>query len=195
MNVLFIDGRNLLSKMESIIKFGGQQEVDFSIYNFKGLFDKVLKDISVDRAIFYFGRILEHPVTRAKSQQLIEKQRKLKTNLEKQGFEVVLAGRVRGHIERCPRGHEILTFKEKGVDVKIAVDILNIAFKKELKTAIIASSDSDLQPVIKELEGSGVERIYLGFEDKPNKGLSFTTDRTILIRNSELKEFVGMTLI
>ena len=30
---------------------------------------------------------------------------------------------------------------------------------------------------------------YIGFEVNPNKGISYTTDRTILIRNSEVLEF------
>ena len=33
------------------------------------------------------------------------------------------------------------------------------------------------------------QRVYLGFESHPNKGLTFTTNRTILIRNSEIIEF------
>gem|GEM_PF-6371518 len=31
-----------------------------------------------------------------------------------------------------------------------------------------------------------VKKNYLGFEFNPNKGLSYTTNRTILIRNSEV---------
>ncbi len=35
----------------------------------------------------------------------------------------------------------------------------------------------------------------LKFEIMPNKGLTFTTNRTILIRNSEVLEFAGKILI
>lgn len=108
---------------------------------------------------------------------------------------MILAGRVRGHIEKCIKGHETLTFKEKGVDVKLAVDMITLACNKELETAIIGSSDSDLQPAIRELRKRGVERIYLGFENSPNKGLTFTTNRTILIRNSEVIEFLVKALV
>lgn len=187
--ILFVDGRNFLSKANFIISQQGEKNTDFSTYNFRGLFDKVLSGIVRDKEIFYFGRLLKHPETLEKSKKLIEKQRKLKDHLETQGFEVIFAGRVRGHIEKCSQGHTNLTFKEKGVDVKLAVDMLNLASKKELKTAIIGSSDSDLQPVVKALEEIGVERIYFGFENNLNKGLTFTTNRTILIRNSEILEF------
>ncbi len=77
-------------------------------------------------------------------------------------------------------------FREKGVDVKIAVDLVTNACDKIIKTAILCSSDSDLQPAVKEAMKRGIEIIYLGFEFNPNKGLSYTTNRTILIRNSEV---------
>ena len=190
---LFVDGRNFLSKISSILNPENtkDKEPDFSIYNFIGLFDKVLTGIDIDKKIFYLGKLEKHPETEKKSNELIEKQRLLKLNLEKQGFEVVLAGRVRGHVEKCIKGHETLTFKEKGVDVKIAVDMITMACNKQLETAIIASSDSDLQPAIRELRNQKIQRIYLGFESQPNKGLTFTTNRTILMRNSELEEFLN----
>jgi len=193
--ILFIDGRNLISKMKFVLDPNRNKNIDFTIYNFKGLFDKVLSKIEVDRRIFYFGGLIIDKRTEKKSIELIEKQRRLKTSLEKQEFEVIYAGRIRGHKENCPKGHNFLSFKEKGVDVRIAVDMIGMAHNKELKLAIIASSDSDLQPAIKELENNSIERIYLGFEDSPNKGLTYTTNRTILIRNSELEEFFGKKLI
>ena len=190
--ILFIDGRNFLDKIRSAVS---QKDIDFSIYNFKGLIDKVLSEIQTEERIFYFGKLIEHPDTIEKSKELIEKLRLLKASLEKQKFRVILAGRVRGHIEKCVKGHETLTFKEKGVDVKLAVDMITLACDNKLKTAIIGSSDSDLQPAIKELKDRKIERIYLGFEDNPNKGLTYTTNRTILIRNSEVLEFLGKTLL
>jgi uncharacterized LabA/DUF88 family protein len=193
--ILFIDGRNFLSKLGSILNPKGDQQTDYSIYDFKGLVDKVLNGIVIEEKLFYLGKLLKHSETLKKSEELIEEQRKLKTHLDQQGFTVILAGRVRGHIERCPKGHDILTFKEKGVDVKIATDMISFACDQQLKTAIIGSSDSDLQPAVKELEKRRVERIYLGFENSPNKGLTFTTNRTILVRNSEVLEFAGKTLV
>jgi len=120
---------------------------------------------------------------------LIEEQRLLKTHLEKQGFEVILSGRVRGQMEDGGRGKQALVFKEKGVDVKIAVDMVSLSCDKKVKEIILGSSDSDLQPAIKEAKDRKVNCVYLGFENQPNKGLSYTTNRTILIRNSEVLEF------
>jgi hypothetical protein len=36
----------------------------------------------------------------------------------------------------------------------------------------------------------GLEIIYLGFESQPNKGLTYTTNKTILLRNSEIVDAI-----
>jgi hypothetical protein len=121
-SILFVDGRNFINKIEVVLRENKIKSIDYSLYNFGGLMDKVLTGIKVDRRLFYFGKLVKHSETLEKSAKLIENQRKLKTSLEKQGFEIVIAGRIRGHLEKCQKGHEMLVFKEKGVDVKLAVD-------------------------------------------------------------------------
>ena len=156
---------------------------------------KFWKVLPLTKMVFYFAKIKEHPDTKEKSQVLIQAQRLLKTALEKQNFKVILAGVVRGHIVKDSKGEEALIFKEKGVDVSIAVDMVAAACDGNVKTAILASSDSDLQPAIREITKRNVESIYLGFELQPNKGLTATTKRTILIRNSEALAYAEAKLL
>ncbi len=158
-------------------------------YDFKGLLTHVLEGIFVDEKIFYFAKIKEHPRTKEKSQELIRERRLIKTYLEKQGFKVILSGVVRGYDKKDLNGRDVLIFKEKGVDVSIAVDMVTAACDSSIKTAIIGSSDSDLQPAIRELNKRNIECVYLGFEMMPNKGLTATPKRTILIRNSEVLNY------
>lgn len=188
--ILLVDWENFKRKIGLVFKEIKQPRPQWHEYNFKGLFDKVLDGISIDRAVFYFAKIREHRDTKKKSRELIEEQRLLKTSLEKQGFKVVLSGRVRGQLEDGFFGKKILIFKEKGVDVKIAVDMVSLACDKKVKEIILASSDSDLQPAISEVRNRLVKCVYLGFETQVNKGLSYTTNRTILIRDSEVLEFI-----
>ncbi len=187
--VFLIDGENLKGKIKTVFKEAGKGKPIWHQYDFKGLFNKILQGMVINRKVFYFARIKEHEGSEKKSKELIEEQRLLKTHLESQSFEVVLSGRVRGQMEDGRGGKPILVFKEKGVDVKIAVDMVSLACDKKVKEIILASSDSDLQPAIKEVRSRRVSCVYLGFEAQPNKGLSYTTNRTILIRNSELFEF------
>ncbi len=189
--VLFIDGENFKGKIRSVFKDAGKGKPVWHEYNFNGLLDKVLGGVEIGQRVFYFARINEHEESKEKSKQLIEEQRLLKTHLEGQGFEVVLSGRVRGQMENGEggKGRKVLVFKEKGVDVRIAVDMVSIACDKKADEIILGSSDSDLQPAIKEVRARGVFCVYLGFETQPNKGISYTTNRTIIIRNSEIFEF------
>lgn len=186
MIVLVIDGENFKGKVEAIFKDSEKEISKWHEYDFKGLFEKVLAGISLERKVFYFAKIKEHPTTLKKSRQLIEEQRLLKTHLEKNGFEVILSGRVRGQWEDGFFGKKILVFKEKGVDVKIAVDMVSMACDKKVKQIILASSDSDLHPAINEVKLRSVQCVYLGFESGLNIGLSKNASRTIIIRNSEV---------
>ena len=187
-NILLIDGENFKSKIKySLYK----NDVVWHKFNFKGLFDLVLNGFDIDKAVFYFAKVKIHQDTKKKSKELVEKQRLLKTHLEKQGFKVVFAGRVRGFKENIILGKKILIFKEKGVDVRIAVDMVSIACDKIFNQIILGSSDSDLQPAINEVKNRGVQIVYLGFEDKPNKGMSYNSHKTILVRNSEILKFLN----
>ena len=187
--MLLIDGENLKGKIKAVFKETGKKRSVWHEYDFKGLLDKVLAGTNIQRRVFNFARLKMHEESREKSQQLIDEQRLLKNHLEQQGFEVVLSGRVRGQLEDSERGKKVLVFKEKGVDVKIAVDMVSLACEKKVSEIILGSSDSDLQPAVKEVRERKVGCVYLGFESQPNKGLSYTTDRTILIRNAEVLEF------
>jgi len=186
--MLLIDGENLKGKLKAVFRDAKKEKPLWHEYDFKGLFEKALADLPLSRKVFYFARIKEHAESREKSRQLIEEQRQLKTHLEAQGFEVVLSGRVRGQMEDGGKGRQVLVFKEKGVDVKISVDMVSLCCDRKVEEIVLGSSDSDLQPAIKEVRDRKVRCVYLGFESQPNKGLAYTTDRTVLIRNAEAIE-------
>ena len=57
---LFIDGENFKGKIRSVFKDAGKQRPAWHDYDFKGLIDKVLNGIVIDRRVFYFARIKEH---------------------------------------------------------------------------------------------------------------------------------------
>ena len=187
--ILLIDGENFKGKIRDVFKVAGKNRPTWHHYDFKGLFNKILNGVEVNKKVFYFARIKEHVDSKEKSKQLIEEQRHLKTHLEKQGFEVVMSGRVRGQMEVGQDDKKVLVFKEKGVDVKVAVDMVSLSCDQKVANIILCSSDSDLQPAIEEVKKRGVRCTYVGFEVNPNKGISYTTDGTILIRNSEVFDF------
>ncbi len=187
--ILLIDGENFLHKVKEVLteKKINLNKVDLSKFNFELLFNKSLKEFNISRKIFYVAKLHYHIETKDKSLKLILFQRYIKTNLEKQGFEFLIAGNVRGQ-----KIENKVIFREKGVDVKIAVDLVSMSADKIIKTAILCSSDSDLQPAVSEARRRKVEIVYLGFEMNPNKGLAYTTNKTVLFRNSEVLEACGI---
>ena len=85
-------------------------------------------------------------------------------------------------------------YHEKGVDVKIAVDLLVGAYENMYDTAILISSDTDLIPAIQKIKhlGKGVE--YIGFSHKPSLALQKYASLTRLMMKEELEDFVSKTI-
>lgn len=208
--ILFIDGENFKKKIEEVLfiekVIKEKDDLDWINFDFNGLLNQVLQGTEVNKKIFYCAKIRKHFATSEKSKILIQRNRSLKSHLESetQGFEVVMSGSVRGHSKeemmQCKKcgfaeNKKVMIFKEKGVDVRVAVDMVSMVCDNLLETAILASSDSDLQPAIKELVKRGKKIIYVGFENGPNKGISFVSNRTILIRNSEVVAHYQKVLI
>ncbi len=186
--VLVIDGENFLHKVEDVLKRETTTKGIAEVANIdlNKLFEVPLQGLSSNKKIFYSSKLHFHPETAKKSTELIKAQRKLRNVLINQGYEFIIAGNVRA---QNVNGKTI--FVEKGVDVRMAVDLVSLACSKLIDTAILCSSDSDLQPAVAKLKEYKVQVIYLGFETSPNKGLTATTDRTILLRNSEILEAVS----
>ncbi len=190
--ILFIDGENFLHKIEDVLKIrlkGGK--VDIASLDFNEIFKTPLQEYKITRKIFYVAKLHFHPETKEKSEKLLKTQRKLKNTLLNQKFEFLIAGNVRGQ-KITIDGKTKIIFREKGVDVKIAVDLVALSADKVIKTAILCSSDSDLQPAVQEARKRGVKVIYLGFQFQPNKGLTYTTNGTVLFRNSEILKACGV---
>lgn len=187
---LFIDGENFLYKVEDALREVGisKNKIDTNRLDLNSLISEVLKGYKISKKTFYSAKLHMFDETKEKSRILIHKQRVLKQNLEKQGFEFLIAGNVRPQAVTHD-GKTTFVFKEKGVDVKIAVDLVSLCCDKKIDTAILCSSDSDLQPAITEIKRRGVKVVYLGFEISPNKGLTFTCNKTILFRNNEILKY------
>jgi len=187
--ILFIDGENFRYKVEEVLEAEKvhKDAVDFASINLQQLVLTVFAGQRIAKKFFYAARMRQHKETMEKSKELIQAQRRLKNNLERQGFTYIQAGNVRAQTVRVGKETE-LVFREKGVDVKLAVDMVSMAADKQMNKAIICSSDSDLQPAIAALQKNKVRVVYLGFQLNPNKGLMYTADEVVLFRNQEIIE-------
>lgn len=193
--VLFIDGENFLHKVEDILKAEKliKHKTDIVRMDIQHLISTVLKDYSIKSAHYYGARVTPHdhiPEIAEKSRSVVDSQRRFIRNLRNQNIEFIVCGFVRlMEVKVCKKcGQKAYVFKEKGVDVRIAVDAISMARNGVLGTALLCSSDSDMQPMIAELQKQNVNVIYVSFEGKPNGNLTRQCDGTVAFRKSEIIE-------
>ncbi len=110
---------------------------------------------------------------------MVRSQQKFLANLENEGF-IIERGKI-------VYDHEI---REKGVDVKIAIDLVIDGIEDKYDTAIIVSSDTDLIPAIKYIQSKGKNVEYIGFSNHTSLGLMKNCDAQRVFGVAELTPFI-----
>jgi len=128
---------------------------------------------------------LEIAMEAKKSEELVKGQQKFFTNIQKDGF-VIKRGRI------MPLGN---VYKEKGTDVKIAVDLIVGAVDNIYDTAILVSSDTDLIPAIRYIKYKKKKLEYVGFAHAPSLGIQKYADFSILLLPRDIERFKEKTLL
>ncbi|MEA3399426.1 MAG: NYN domain-containing protein [Patescibacteria group bacterium] len=211
---ILIDGGNFY---HLVIKKLGIEENDF---NFDGFADLLIdgRFIGENCKRFYKGSIREKEGD-IRSKTLMSKQTKLFTMLSKSGWDIKHS-KLRTRIEELVIDSRVIQYKElkklgiekiqtermreKGIDVKIAIDLLVGAFDDKYDTAIVVSSDSDLVPAIDWIRKRMNKKVeYIGFsipdpsqeEKKSTKPLMMMfnkTDRQRIFSEIEMKKLIKL---
>lgn len=171
-NWILIDGSNFYHGLKLLpykYKPSGFNYLKFAQY--------LTKNSSNAKTKYYIGAIREEE-NNPKSKELMRQQQKFLSKIEKQGFEINL-----GYMLKTNGYHE------KGVDVKIAVDIVKGALKDEYNTLYLLSSDTDLIPAVKESIKVDKEIVYVGFAKRPSYALIKNCSESLLLNLETLKNF------
>ncbi|MDP3244663.1 MAG: NYN domain-containing protein [bacterium] len=171
---VYIDGSNFYHLLRS-------PKIDLNNtlkFDFKSFVLWLVKERKIEEMNYYVA-VVRYTPENPKSQSMVSNQQRLFSNLEKQGFKIA-----RGHMMKH-KDH----YKEKGVDVKIAVDILSGAFEDVYDTIILISSDTDLIPAIRKARQLGKRVEYVGSSYQPSFGLIKEVDETRLLTQDDLKKF------
>lgn len=177
---VYIDGSNFYGylKDEEInfpggIKFDFKAFVDFLIGGREGVSKR------------YYTGVFRNFDGSEKSQKLVFGQQKFFANLEKDGFTIK-----RGRIMPCGK-----TYKEKGTDVKIAVDLIVGAVDNIYDTAIIVSSDTDLISAIRYVKYKEKRVEYVGFAHAPSLGMQKYANISRLLLPEDVEKFKEKMLL
>jgi len=167
---------------------------------------------------YYIGTVRERE-NDEKSKQAMARQTSLFTILKKAGWEIKTS-KLKTRVEEIPIDGRVQDFqkiqrlgiksikverqREKGVDVKLATDIIVGAVDGQYDTAIVVSSDSDLVPAIDWVRIRKKRKVeYVGFsiphEANPEKStnplisLIARTDIKRILVESDIRKFVRPT--
>ncbi len=127
---------------------------------------------------YYVGIARDFDNTK-RSKQIVRGQQKFLSHIKNEGF-IIKPGRIMYDKGRI---------REKGTDVKIAVDLVVGAVDNVYDTAILVSSDTDLIPAIRYIKHKGKKLEYVGFSYNPSLGMQKYADLSVLIRLEDIERF------
>lgn len=170
-NLVIIDGSNFYHRSKELFP-----EKHLTNLNYRKLAELITGDIS--NAIVYCVGEMRWISNNMYYQNLYKNQQILFYNLQEQkvvvkkGFMMEFQGR----------------YHEKGVDVRIAVDLLKGALKDEYDSCYLLTSDTDIIPAIEESRVAGKEVVYVGFSHLVNNAMSANCSRTVAITKEMLNQ-------
>jgi len=147
-------------------------------FNYKDFSDFLVADRTSCGKGYYVG-IVRNFDQSIKSQKMVSRQQKFLAHLENDGFNIERGKIVYDH-----------TIREKGVDVKIAIDIVVDGIEDKYDTAIIVSSDTDLIPAIKYIQSKGKKVEYIGFSNHTSLAFMKQCDSQRVFGFNELQSFI-----
>ncbi len=176
---VFIDGSNFYFKLKTLV---ARLKGEYSLldFDFKGFAKWLVWPADLAEVRYYLGVVSKKGGDK-KSIEMFLNQQKLFANLKKQGVFIVFGKLIR---------HPDKTFHEKGVDVRIAVDMIKYARQNKYDVAYLVSSDTDLVPAIKEVQSIGKKVCYVGNFRKHSFDLAEIADTIKLLKPRDIKQFL-----
>jgi len=172
---IYIDGSNTYNKLKV---FGLPEEG--KRFDFSAFVSHIVGERELVSKRYYVGIVRNHDNSE-KGDMLVRKQQQFLERLRSTGFEVKPGRIMYDDVDRI---------REKGVDVKLAVDLVIGAADNWYNTAIVISSDTDLIPAIKYvLNGKKKKVEYIGFAGAPSLGMIKECSTQRLFAKEDLASF------
>lgn len=198
MITVYIDGENFRKNLSRALIDAGliQSERELLSYPIRALIEDVL-ELSAPTLNYYASKI-KLPNGYTPSEDVLQQvdvireySRQWVPSLLQQNISYIKAGNLKVRNSKvcrnCHTTQNIL--QEKGVDVRIALDILESAYEHGSDTVVIASSDTDLCPVIHKVKAKGVRVIYLCFATQINRAVAAVAHETVAISAGKLQKY------
>lgn len=184
---LYIDGENLRHRLVSVLHqehLIGDRDDMFSV-DVRQLVQNALGEVPesityyttrIKQPKFDIPELLTHKIT-----SIQESHRRWIAMLTNQGIEVVKAGNLKvkesNPCYHC--GRRTMVLQEKGVDVRVASDIVMASIHDKVQDIAVLSSDADMIPALNIARRGGANITYVCFQEEQNDALIKVTDRMV----------------
>ncbi len=171
---IYIDGNNFYGYLKDK-EIGLKKGIEFNYSKFVNFLVGERECVSKR----YYVGIARNVDDSSKSKRIVKGQQKFLEKIKNEGFTVK-----RGKVM-----YDKGKIREKGTDVKIAVDLVVGAADDIYDTAILVSSDTDLIPAVKYVEYRKKKLEYIGFSHNPSLGMQKHADLSVLLRSKDIEGF------
>ena len=154
-------------------------------FDYHGFGEWLTRPHQVVQIRYYLGAIKRQDHNE-KSEKMYADQQKLFAKLQRQNI-VVTLGQLIQHPDK--------SFHEKGVDVRLAVEMIRFARENHYDIAYLLSSDTDLVAAIEEVRSLGKKVQYVGVAKGQSFGLTKVADDVRLLRPEDIKPFLPPSLL
>ena len=188
--IVFVDGENFRQRVVELLCNQGviaDKNAYFSL-DVRGLIEDILGINRVE--INYYASEIKTPkgyTPSARIQRQVdgikENSRRWVAMLKSQDINYIKAGNLKvkegKECNHCHKTQEIL--QEKGVDVRIALYMLELSYRTKNTNIVSISSDTDLCPSYHKIRKRKCKTTYICFSDSVNRAVAAATDETITI--------------
>jgi putative uncharacterized protein (fragment) len=196
--IVFVDGENFRQRVVELLCHQGviaDKNAYFSL-DVRGLIEDVLGISGVE--INYYASEIKTPKGYTPSVRIQRQVDGIKENsrrwvamLKRQDINYIKAGNLKvkegKECNHCHKTQEIL--QEKGVDVRMALDMLELSYKTKNTSVVSVSSDTDLCPSYHKIRKRKRKTTYICFSDSVNRAVAAATDETITITPQKVMSY------
>ena len=191
--VIYVDGENFRHGVAEVLASENIIRTSRQLMGFP--IRKLLEDVLAASELeirYYASRIKlpkgfqPNPEVITRAEEIKEYNRSWVAQLTMQNVTFIKAGYLKVKTgEPCPKcQYTSQVLQEKGVDVRLAVDMISDSINKKrgkVNKVFLFSSDSDLIPAIDRARQAGTYVIYVCFSDAVNRAVSASANETITV--------------
>lgn len=188
--IVYIDGENAFFQFYDELrrKRKVRYREDLVKFDLKWLLDQALDEGErIDR---YYGVKLQEVDSSKdlleRTQRMIDHKRRWIGYLSNLGIDFIEAGQLK--VREVPGRKKDYTFEEKGVDVRLAVDIVEDAVAQKADHIVLMSSDADLLSAVHAARRHDTKVTYLSHEERTNDTIVGGVDETKTFTSKQILE-------